>query len=88
MNDPAIRVRDEFVVADEPTTWLHPLKHPPPLGKKLQLLTYTGIATYGTWRWDGGCIAWAPCLKIPNEFKRMIGKLPDWDEIRHTMNQP
>ncbi len=81
---PVIRVNADVAVSDEPTTWLHPLEHKPPLRRKLQLLTYTGIAVYGTWSWEGGFIAWAPCLKIPQRFKDMIGVLPNWEELRHN----
>lgn len=67
--------------------WLCPLEHHPPVGKKIQLLTYTGIATYGHWDWDCGFIAWAPCIQIPEKFRKRIGKLPNWEELRYNSEQ-
>jgi hypothetical protein len=80
MTDLKLSVRTDAVTALELTGWLCPIEHPPPLGKKIQLLTYTGIATYGCWNWYG-FIAWAPCLKVEGKIRERVGKLPDWEKL-------
>ena len=79
-----VKVGQEAAVSDLPTGWLCPLEFRPPVGRKIQLLTYTGIAVYGHWSWDGSYIAWAPCLKIPERFRKRIGQFVNWDAIRYN----
>jgi hypothetical protein len=76
-----INTTGDAATSQTPMDWLCPLKHKPPLGKKVQLLAYTGTATFGQWSWDGGFIAWAPCTQIPAEIKTRIGRLPNWQEL-------
>jgi len=52
-------------------TWRDPRTYPPPLAKKILLLTYTGTACIGCW--GEGFIAWAPLPKIPPLLKTRIG---------------
>lgn len=80
-----IKIGNSHVTSSAPE-WLCPIKHPPPPGKKLQLLTSGGIATYGPWSWEEGNIAWAPCLQIPPEIKSRIGHLPNWEKLRECLH--
>lgn len=52
--------------------WMDPHEFPPPPQKKVQLLTKEGVAIFGIWSWELGCIAWAPCLKIPPHIKEKM----------------
>ena len=84
-----IRIRiGHDAATTEKAEWLCPLEHSPPTGKKIQLLTFAGTACYGKWDWDGGFIAWAPCIQVPERFKNRIGKLPNWVELRYNYEQP
>lgn len=56
------------------TDWLDPKDHPPPIGRTIDLLMYTGIATHG--HWCEGAIGWAPKRKVPPQLKEKIGRLP------------
>ena len=43
--------------------WKYPHKHPPPRGKKLNILQCGGIAIHGEWRDNSGFIAWQDLFK-------------------------
>lgn len=51
-------------------TWLDPREYPPPLGNKIDLLTYGGLSTDGYWSED--CAAWAPLRDTPPHIKQRM----------------
>lgn len=48
---------------DPALKWIYPHKELPPMGVKLAILTIGGIQITGTWRWDGGYVAWQRLFK-------------------------
>lgn len=52
--------------------WIDPLDIPPPRGRKLNVLTYGGIATEGFWD-DKLYVGWLPLANTPDKLKyRML----------------
>lgn len=49
-----------------------PEEAPPPVGRKINLLTEYGVAVLGTWGDGRGLVAWAPLLKIPQHIKERL----------------
>lgn len=45
--------------------WRDPAIEPPPLGRKLLLLTSGGVAALGDWMTDSNFVAWSPLPKRP-----------------------
>jgi hypothetical protein len=43
--------------------WRDPQKEPPPMGRKLLVLTSGGIAVIGDWMIDSNFVAWSPLPK-------------------------
>ena len=43
--------------------WRDSTQYPPPVGRKLLLLTDGGVAVIGLWNKDGGFQAWSPLPK-------------------------
>jgi hypothetical protein len=50
--------------------WLDPDEEPPPVARKLLLLTEGGVACIGHWGDD--CVAWAPLPKVPASIKEKM----------------
>lgn len=85
-------IRDP-VTSAEPE-YLDPEDHPPPRGRKIQLLTIGGIAVEGDWTEHGGFVAWAPLLKIPPKIKAKLARINEYfaelrekDEARWKCNE-
>jgi hypothetical protein len=91
IRDPVTSVEPEY---------LDPADHPPPRGRKIQLLTIGGIAVQGDWDDEGGFVAWAPLLKIPPNIKAKLAKLNEhfadlreqdeakWERQKNSNAQP
>ena len=45
---------------------------PAPAGRKVLLLTDTGVAIIGSWYEEGNFVAWAPLLRIPPRVKAKL----------------
>ncbi len=56
--------------------WQDPEVNPPPMGSSMLLLTEGMTLVIGTWRIDGGFVAWAPKPKIPPQLKRKLTETP------------
>ncbi len=51
------------------TEWRDPDTDPPPINKKILLLTLHGTACIGHW-YAPGFLAWAPLPKVPEKIKK------------------
>jgi len=50
--------------------WLDPDEEPPPVARKLLLLTEGGVPCIGHWGDD--CVAWAPLPQVPPAIKEKL----------------
>jgi hypothetical protein len=66
--------------------WIDPLREPAPQGKKVLLLSYTGVAVIGTWA-NEGYVAWAPLPKIPDHVRRRIESEEDCEDFFAQLNK-
>lgn len=58
--------RRQVAMVTETTPWIDPKVQAPPLGVKVQALTWWGVATYTNWSRDAhvSFAAWAPLPKV------------------------
>lgn len=63
-----MKAHNDQAIETSAVYWLNPAKNPPPIGKKIFLLTGGKIAVVGQWSDD--CLGWHPLFKIPEDLKK------------------